>query len=453
VEDRARAVGLFRYSVIRQAADPVLSSRQRGMLVRQLASEDHLGPDGDRRQVSRNTLDRWIRAYRAGGFDALVPAVGHADPRTPAAILKLAETLRTQEPARTAAQIARIIAEQRGWSPSARTVQRHLVRAGLPWRGADPPQAFGRFEAGQPNELWIGDALHGPVIDGHKAYLFAFIDDHSRAVVGYRWGYAEDTLRLAAALRAGMAARGVPERIYVDNGSSFVSHQLLRACATLGIVLVHSRPGRPQGRGKIERVFGTVREQFLVEVAHSGIEGLDELNRLFSAWVETVYHRAVHSETGQAPLERFLAAGAPRPADPEQLGDAFRWAERRRVTKTATVSLFGNHYEVDAALVGERIELVFDPFALEHIEVRFQGRPMGPAVPRRIGRHVHPAARAEPGPTPPAPSGIDYLRLVEARRRAELSRRIDYRDLPAHPDMADNAGDHDPGATSQENPG
>jgi putative transposase len=200
------------------------------------------------------------------------------------------------------------------------------------------------------------------------------------------------------------------------------------------------------------RLVRTVREQFLVEVAHSGIEGLDELNRLFSAWVETVYHRAVHSETGHAPLERFLAAGAPRPADPEQLGDAFRWAERRRVTKTATVSLFGNHYQVDAALVGERIELVFDPFALEHIEVRFQGRPMGQAVPQRIGRHVHPAARAEPGPTPPASSGIDYLRLVEARRRAELSRRIDYRDLPAHPDMADNAGDHDPGATSQENP-
>ena len=219
-------------------------------------------------------------------------------------------------------------------------------------------------------------------------------------------------------------------------------------CATLGIVLVHSRPGKPQGRGKIERAFRTVRQQFLVELAGIDIGGIDELNRLFSAWVETVYHRAIHSETGQTPLERFLSAGAPVPASPERLREAFLWAERRRVTKTAEVSLYGNHYEVDAVLVGERIELVFDPLDLTHIDVRFQGRPMGQAVPRRIGRHVHPAARPEPGPQVPAASGIDYLRLVEARRSAELTRRIDYRNLPFGAN--DPAGSEDPGLPSEE---
>ena len=258
--------------------------------------------------------------YRTGGFDALVPAARHSDPRTPAGILELAESLRIRELARTAAQIARIITEDRGWSPSARTIQRHLARAGLPWRGAEAPQVFGRFEATRPNELWTGDALHGPVIEGRKTYLFAFIDDNSRTLVGYRWGWAEDTLRMEAALRSAMAARGVPESIYVDNGSSFVSHQLLRVCATLGIVLVHSRPGKPQGRGKIERAFRTVREQFLVELAHTKVEGIDELNRLFAAWVESVYHRMVHSETGQTPLERFLAAGAPSRPVPNACG-------------------------------------------------------------------------------------------------------------------------------------
>jgi putative transposase len=454
MEDRARAVGLFRYSLIRQAADPALSSRQRGRLVRQVASQDHRGPDGDGVGVSRNTLDRWIRAYRAGGFDALVPAARHSDPRTPAAILELAESLRVEEPGRTAAQIARIIAADRGWSPSARTIQRHLARARLPWRGVEAPPVFGRFEATRPNELWTGDALHGPVIDGRKTYLFAFIDDHSRTLVGYRWGYAEDTLRMEAALRQALAARGVPESIYVDNGSSFVSHQLLRVCATLGIVLVHSRPGKPQGRGKIERVFRTVRQQFLVELAHTEVGRIDELNRLFAAWVESVYHRAVHSETGQTPLERFLATGAVVPPSPERLREAFLWAERRRVTKTAEITVFGNRYEVEAALVGEHIEAVFDPFDLTRIEVRFQGRPMGVAVPRRIGRHVHPAARAEPGPKAPPPSGIDYLRLVEARRSAELARRIDYRNLSSQPDTHDHAGGSasTSGPTSKENP-
>src|SRR5439155_20484261 len=105
-----------------------------------------------------------------------------------------------------------------------------------------------------------------PTVNGRKAILFAFIDDHSRMFTGYRWARREDTVRLEAALRGGMAARGIPASIYVDNGSPFVDKQLLRACASLGIRLVHSRPGEPAGRGKIERVFRTVREQFLVEI-------------------------------------------------------------------------------------------------------------------------------------------------------------------------------------------
>jgi putative transposase len=76
--------------------------------------------------------------------------------------------------------------------------------------------------------------------------MFAFLDDHSRAVVGHRWGFAEDSVRLAAALRPALAARGVPAYVYVDNGSAFVDSWLLRACAKLGIKLVHSTPGRPR---------------------------------------------------------------------------------------------------------------------------------------------------------------------------------------------------------------
>lgn len=443
MEDRARAVGLFRYSLVRQAADAALSAADRGLLVRRLATETHVGPNGDAVRVSRNTLDRWIRAYRAGGFDALIPAPRHVDQRTPVSYLELAEALRSEEPARTAAQIARVITESKGWSPSARTIQRHLLRAGLPWRGSDKPQAFGRFEATRPNELWTGDALHGPVVSGHKTYLFAFVDDFSRAFTGYRWGFAEDTLRLEAALRSGLSSRGVPESVYLDNGSAMVSHQLLRALATLGIILVHSRPGKPQGRGKIERAFRTVREQFVVELEHTDVDGLDKLNSLFSSWVESVYHRQVHSETAEAPIERFLSAGAPRLPSPEQLKEAFLWGERRRVTKTAEIALWTNRYEVDAALVGEHVELVFDPFDLSDIRVRFQGREMGKAVPRRIGRHVHPHAKEEPGPKPPRASGIDYLALVEARRKNELARRIDYKDLPALDEDAENDNDEE----------
>ena len=432
MDDRHRDVALFRYSLIREAADPALTKAERGRLVRALAARDHAGPGGERVCVARNSIDRWIRAWRVGGFEALVPATRAAEPTTPAAVLDLAVKLKQEAPGRTAAQVAEIIRTAQGWGPSGRTVQRLFARLGLNTRpDGTPPEAFGRFEAAAANDRWTGDALHGPSVAGHKAYLFAFLDDHSRALTGYRWGHSEDTVRLEAALRHGLASRGVPRSVYVDNGSAFVAAPLLRACAVLGIRLIHSRPGRPEGRGKIERFFRTVRDQFLVEVEARGVSDLLGMNRLFAAWVETAYHRRTHSETGATPLERFVAGGPFAIPTPAQLHEAFLWSEQRTVTKTATVSLHGNTFEVDAALVGRRVECVFDPFDLTAIEVRFAGRPMGAGVPRVIGRHTHPMARPKAAPAA-AVTGIDYLGLLADRHAAALAERspaIDYSGL------------------------
>jgi transposase InsO family protein len=430
--ERSRAVALFRYSLIREAADPGLSTRQRGRLVRALAAREHAGPFGEPVRVSRPSLDRWIRAWRSGGFDALMPPGRQVTPRTPAEVLDLAAALKRENPLRTAAQVARILRTSAGWSPAERTLQRHFARLELLTRpDGGPPAVFGRFEAARPNGLWTGDALHGPVIGGRKTYLFAFIDDHTRLITGHRFGHAEDTVRLAAALRPALASRGVPEAIYVDNGSAFVDAWLLRACAVLGVKLTHSTPGRPQGRGKVERLFLTVREQFLVEITGDPSEGgrrhvadIGELNRLFTAWAETVYHARVHSETGQAPLQRWAdgwAGAAPPLPAPAQLREAFLWSEHRTVRKTATVSLHGNTYQVDPSLAGRRVELVFDPFDLSQIQVRWQGRPAGQAIPHVIGRHAHPKARPEQ-PAPPAPAtGIDYMALIDAAHDQRLA--------------------------------
>jgi len=429
MNEAQRDIALFRYSLIREPADPGLTTRQRGALVRELAGADHAGPGGRRVKVARGTLDRWIRAYRAGGFEALAPVARTGVPVTDERLLALAESLKRETPRRTAAQVAEIVRTAEGDGPSARTLQRHFARLGLNTRpDGSAPQAFSRFGAEAPGDLWTGDALHGPVVGGRKTYLFAFIDDHSRALVGYRWGHSEDTVRLEAALRSALAARGLPRRCYVDNGSAFISKQLLRALASLGIALVHSRPGKPQGRGKIERFFETVRLQFLVEIESKAPADLAELNRLFSAWVETVYHRRVHTETNEAPIERLMAGPPPALPTPAQLHEAFLWSEIRTVTKTATVSLHSNTFEVDAALVGSRVDVVFDPFDLTSVEIRFQGRSMGSGIPVVIGRHAHPQARPEAAPAP-TPTGIDYLGLLARRRDAELASAINYAQL------------------------
>jgi putative transposase len=430
-EERFRDVGLFRYSLIRPMLDPACSPVERGAMVRAVAAEEHTGPGGERLTVSRSTVDRWIRNYRAGGFQALVPRPRVVPPATPAGVLALAVTLKRELPERTAAQVRAVMlaaAEGDGGVCSERTIQRHFSRLGLKVaRGAGPVKVYGRFEASERNELWTGDGLHGPQIGGRKAILLAFIDDFSRSLVGYRWGTAEDVTRLEAALRAGLGARGVPRAILVDRGSAFVSRQLERACAVLGIRLIHATPRAATTKGKIERFFRTVRGQFLVELGSRKVADLTELNRLFSAWVEVVYHRREHSETKMTPLARFQGVAPPELPSPELLREAFLWSEPRGVsTKTATVNLHGNEYEVDAALLGHQVELIFDPFDLERVEVRYDGRGMGTAVPVRITRQVHPKVKAEPAPPPPS-SGIDYLGLIAQRRAAELAGKpIDY---------------------------
>jgi putative transposase len=192
----------------------------------------------------------------------------------------------------------------------------------------------------------------------------------------------------------------------------------------------------------VERFFRTVREQFLVEltgepnvVGRHHVTDLAELNRHFAAWVETVYHRTIHSETGQTPLERWSAAGPVALPAPETLTEAFLWEAHRRVTKTATVSLHANSYEVDPALVGRKVELVFDPFDLTRIEVRLAGVPMGLAIPHHISRRSHPKAKPETPIAPPQPSGIDYAQMIETAHAAELARGVNYAALTGASDQ------------------
>ncbi|MDE1675348.1 DDE-type integrase/transposase/recombinase [Nocardia gipuzkoensis] len=269
--ERAQAIGLFRYRLICPALDEGLSTKQRGRLVREIAATTHTDPFGNPIVVARNTIDRWVRNYRKGGFEALVPSPRLLGARTDAQVLELAASLKRENPARTVAQVARILRTATGWAPSESTLLRHFHRLELMGPAVGHTgEVFGRFEAADPNELWCGDALHGPRVGDRKTYLFAFIDDHTRLLTGYRFGYAEDTVRLAAALRPALAARGVPAAVYVDNGSAYSDAWLLRACAKLGVRLTHSTPGRPQGRGKIERFLCATRRMVVFPVQPGG---------------------------------------------------------------------------------------------------------------------------------------------------------------------------------------
>ena len=440
---KAEDVALWRYQLIRGAADASLTAKQRGQMVRGLASQTHQGLDGRPKQVSRETIDRWIKIWRAGGFDALIPKDRQLAPRTPSEVLGLVAALKAERPERTAAQVRRIITAQLGDAPSESTILRHFRRLGLP---TIQRQVFGRFEADFVNEIWVGDALHGPKIQGRKTYLFAFIDDHSRYMVAGRWAYAEDTARLEIALKPALQAYGLPDHVYVDNGSAFKDRVLAKACAQLGVRLVHSAPGRPQGRGKIERFFATVTSQFCTEVVPTGldestrnaagsrVDSLDELNRLFRAWVETCYHTQVNDSTGQAPVDRWRdgwTSREPTRVTPELIDRAFKWSAVRKVTVHGTIQLESNTYQVGLDLVGRKVEVVYDAFDMSReVEIWYDGKPAGKGTIVEVRRHTHPkavpAARDE-YPQAPTPTGIDYLRLLDQAHTEKIKAAgIDY---------------------------
>jgi putative transposase len=374
---RAQTIALWRWSLIEPAMDPALSSRQRGKVVRAIAAREHAGPFGARVSVSRKTVDRWITARRAGGFDGLVPAPRQSLPRTDPQVVELAVGLKKENPARTAAQVRRVLAAQLGWAPSERAIQRWFEARELRARpDGQPPRAYGRFEASAVNEIWTADLMNGPKLAGRATYLAGIIDDHSRFLTGHQFVRRPDAVRFAGVLREAIRRHGAPSVLYTDNGSCFADASLQRTCAMLGIKLTHSQPGRPAGRGKIERVFETVQQQFQVEVTGQGgdparhqVAGLEELNDLLDHWVRKVYHQRIHSETGQAPQARHQAAGPAAPPDPAALKAAFSWSAVRLVRKTATVELEGNVYSVDPFLTGRKVELVFEPFDLTKLEV------------------------------------------------------------------------------------
>ena len=348
-----------------------------------------------------------MRAWRAGGLEALKPSP-RADTGTARAHPELfaeASALRLELPGRSAAQIASILFHRHGVAVSERTVRGQLRRAGLHREAlAAEPKAYGRYEAARPNERWITDVLVGPWVpwprrEGSvRARLFLIVDDHSRLLADGRFFAHENARACQDLLRRAITRRGLPEVFYADNGAPFSNAWLARTCGVLGIRLVHSKPYSPEGRGKQERLNRYIREAFLAEAVHRGIESLAELNDLFAAWAGQVANRRVHAETGQSPIGRFEAGGPPRQASPDLLREAFRWSVTRRVTRTATVPLEGNAYAVDPALAGRRVELRYDPEDLTRIDVYLDGKPAGAATPFVTRRHVH---RAVPQAAPP----------------------------------------------------
>jgi transposase InsO family protein len=441
LEERNTQVALFRYGLIAPLIfNPLAKGELEGAL-RAIASKTYAIPYSQRTRVGIATLRRYLKLYQHHGFDALRPQE-RADKRSPRAfppeVVEKAIALREEQPARTTPMIVNILKQdeslQLDQPLNAHTLTTHLRLHGKTRRLlAHSGRVFQRFEREHANSLWQGDLMFGPwlpdpnhelrVAGGppgkkRRAHLFCFLDDHSRLVPYAEFFFDEALPRMERVLKVGILRRGVPQAIYVDNGKVYQATQFAVACASLGIQQIHAAPYSPEGKGKQERFFETVRLQFMPEVEVSEITTLTELNESFWAWLECIYHRAVHRETDQTPLERYQQGlHEVRTADPETLRKAFLWREMRKVRKDGSIELQGNRYLVDLHLAGRKLELRFDPFDLSNLEVFLEGISLGKAAVLQQGREQHIAVEhlVTQSLTPPKPhSSLDYLAALRA---------------------------------------
>ena len=395
-----QALALFRYGLIAEFIQLPAGSRGLYARLRDKARADYTIPGTTRTRVAVETLRHWLKDYRRGGFDALLPK-GRADRgrsrALPQAVADALVSLKDEQPHLSIPQLIRAV-QQSGAAPESlamppSTVHRLLSRAGLMHKASAEvsTQDRRRFAFAHAGQLWMSDVMHGPsvAIPGRgrrKSYLIAFLDDATRVVPYCAFALSENTQAFLPVFKQALMRRGIPQRLYVDNGANYRSQHLALVCAKLGVALIHARPYQPQGKGKQERWFRTVRAQFVSRLTAADTDSLDALNRRLWAWVEGEYHQAPHRGIAdQTPLERWAmsAEHVRLPGPSLDLDALFLFETKRRVQRDRTVSLNGTLFEVDAALIGQTITLHFDPGAppVRGVEVWHEEKFVGRATP------------------------------------------------------------------------
>ena len=427
----AEEIALFRYGLIADVVRLEPGSKGIYRRLRERSKETYSIPGSSKRHIAAETMRSWLKAYRKHGFAGLYPK-----PRSdrgkarniPADIVDVLLQAKEEDPKLTvkmviaAAKKSGSIADDVTLAES--TVHRLLHRAGLMVKAADAGSNKDRrqFSYRWAGELWMSDVMHGPslVRDGrrkHKTYLIAFLDDATRVITHAQFCWSENTVTFFPVFKQALLRRGVPLRLYVDNGSNYRSRQLELVCAKLGITLVHARPYQPQGKGKIERFFRTLRLQFLSAVE---VRTIEEMNQRLWAWVEGEYHQTPHRGLDKAtPLDRWTQLGGRiKQVGPEMdLDELFLWEMKRKVRTDRTVSLNGHIYEVDAALVRQNVTLRYDPAAspTRPIQVWHRGARQGYAT--ALDRHANCFVKRDNAAT--NNPGVDFASLTATKSPKE----------------------------------
>jgi putative transposase len=428
--DDKQAVALWRLGVLGPLTSARLEHGDRRQYFAEAAARTHERPDGTRVQLSARTIEAWYYAHRRGGFPALFPRDREDRGRSRAIAAEIAEHIlrvKRERPRRSIRRIIRMLERAqivRAGELRRSTVHRLLAAQGASARPLRGPAAERRsFLPEHAGDLWVGDALHGPLViapDGavRKAYLLTQIDGATRYVPHSYFAVSESAGDQEYGLKQAIAKHGPPRVYYVDLGAAYIADSLRLICAELGIRLLHTGVQDCEAKGVIERWHRTWREEVGDELPEHPLP-LAELNAKHWAWLAAEYHARKHTTTGQVPRAHWLAELSSLRSLPRHKGldEVFLHRARRLVRKDGTVRFRGGFLEVRPELVGREVELRFDPRddALRP-RVFLEDRFVCDTVPLDRLRNASRRRRRLRGEAVPDadPSGLDPLALIEA---------------------------------------
>lgn len=370
--DDIESVALFRYDLVQPLISESFSDQNKQAYLRRIAATERSLPNGKRGYVQIGTLREWTLKYRKYGFQGLKPKArndrGQSRKLTDD---QMAEIIRLKQenlkrPATTILKRMIMTGFFPKGVPSNSTIQRYLAKQ-APELQQGQKEDMRAFEMAHVNELWQIDTTHGPflTVDGRrrKVYIVGIIDDSSRYLVGWNMSFEDNAIAVQIALKQAIQTYGRPHQLYADNGKPYVNKQLALICADLGIGLRHAQIYHGNQKGKIERWFGVMKQQWMVDIDYDQFKSLAELRESFANYVRDKNNQPHSSLPNKiSPIDRLSSEpDMIQSVTKERLDIAFLHREERRVANDGTIKLHGQQYETGQATIGEHVTVRYQP--------------------------------------------------------------------------------------------
>lgn len=374
-QDLRQKIALFRYSLIAPLVTNTYTQDTAKEYLEEITAKTFDAPSGLKKEYAPGTLKSWLWLYKKYGIDGLYPK-SRSDKGTSRVLSNEARDFiincKLELPKRSAKSIYHELIAK-GYvdcdNISLSTVQRFLANSNITTQKLEAKDRKA-FEFEYPNDCWQSDISVGPyiTIDGkkHKTYIVAFLDDSTRLIVHCQAFFSDNFLSLLSVFKTAVAKRGIPRKIFVDNGKVYKSEQMQLICAALGSILCFARPYSPESKGKIERWFRTLHDQWMNTTDWLTFVSLENLNLRLAKYVEQ-YNNTIHSSIKQKPIDkysryidrlRFISSK-------DELNYTFLYRVTRKVKNDATISINTIIFEVPLKYIGDKINIRYDPTSLD----------------------------------------------------------------------------------------